>query len=45
MDSEGSPLGWTGVEVIVVDVEVARADRLRPETVEERHFRPAGDAN
>ena len=45
MDSEGAPLGGTGVEVVVVDVQVARADRLRSQTVEQRHFRSAGDAN
>ena len=45
VDGEGSPLGWTGVEVVVIDVEVARADRLRSETVEQGHLRSAGDAN
>lgn len=38
MDGEGSPLGGTGVEVVVVHVKVARAHRLRSETIKQGHF-------
>ncbi len=45
MDGEGSPLGGTGVEVVVVNVKVARAHRLRSETIKQGHFGPTRNAN
>lgn len=44
MNGEGSPLRGAGVKVVVVHVKVARADRLRAKSVEQRHFGPAGNA-
>ena len=38
MDGEGAPLRGAGVEVAALHVKVARGDRLRPQTVEQRHL-------
>lgn len=45
MDGEGAPLGGAGVKIVIVHVQVTRADRLRTKSVEEGHFGPAGDAH
>ena len=45
MYRKGSPLRGTGVEVAVVDVEVASADGLWPEAVEQCDFRTGRDAD
>ena len=45
MDGEGAPLRGGGMEVAVLHVQVARADRLRPEPVEQRHLGTAGDTH
>ena len=38
MNSKGAPLNGGGMEVTIVNMEVPRADRLWPQTVEQRHF-------
>lgn len=45
VDGESAPLGGTGVEIVVVDVQITRADRLGTESVEQSHFGPTGDAD
>lgn len=45
VDVEGTPLLGTGVEVAALYVQVARADCLRPQTIEQRHFGPRRDAH
>ena len=42
MDGEGAPLDRGGVEVAVLDVEVARGHCLRPQPVEQGNLGPAG---
>ena len=45
VDGEGAPLRAARVEVVVFDVQVARADGLRAQTIEERHLRSGRDAH
>lgn len=45
VDVEGAPLLGAGVEVAALHVQVARADRLGPQPVEQRHLGPRGDAH
>lgn len=45
MDVKGTPLLGTGVEVAALYVQVARADRLRPQTIEQRHLGPRCNAH
>ena len=45
VDGECAPLDGGGVEVAVLHVQVPRGHRLRPKTIEERHFGSAGDAH
>ena len=45
MNGEGAPLSGTGVEIVVVHVQVTSADRLRAESIEQGHFSSAGDAH
>ena len=44
MHGEGAPLGGGGVEVPVLHMEVASADCLGAQPVEQRHLRPGRDA-
>lgn len=45
MDVEGAPLLGAGVEVAAFHVEIARADRLGAQPVEQRHLGPRCDAH
>ena len=45
MHGEGAPLGGGGVEVPVLHMEVASADCLGAQPVEQRHLRPGRDAH
>lgn len=45
VDVKGTPLLGTGVEVAALYVQVARADRLRPQTIEQRHLGPRRNAH
>lgn len=44
VDGERAPLRRAGVEIAFLHVQVPRADRLRPEPVEQRHLGAAGYA-
>jgi len=44
VDGERAPLRRARVKVALLHVQVPSAHRLRPEPVEQRHFRAAGDA-
>lgn len=45
MDVKGTPLLGTGVEIAALYVQVARADRLRPQTIEQRYLGPRRNAH
>lgn len=45
VDVEGAPLLGAGVEVATFHVEITRADRLGPQSVEQRHLGPRRDAH
>lgn len=45
MDVKGTPLLGAGVEVAALYVQVARADCLRAQAIEQRHLGPRRDAH
>jgi len=38
VNSKGAPLRWTGMKIPVLDMQVPRADRLWPQTIEQCHL-------